>query len=73
MARQTVGPELMTTADAAEYLNMPVSTLNYWRTQPDMGPSFLRPSPRRVLYKRADLDAFIDRAAARGRGDARES
>lgn len=53
--------DLLTVSQAADYLNMPVGSLNYWRTI-GSGPAYVRPSPRRVLYLRADLDAFIQQS-----------
>jgi len=51
-------PELLTIAEAAELLRAPVATLRYWRHL-GTGPRSFRLG-RRVLYRRDDLDAWID-------------
>jgi excisionase family DNA binding protein len=51
-------PELLTIAEAAELLRAPVATLRYWRHL-GTGPHSFRLG-RRVLYRRADLHAWID-------------
>jgi DNA-binding transcriptional MerR regulator len=51
-------PELLTIAEAADMLRAPVATLRYWRHL-GTGPRSFRLG-RRVLYRRADLYAWID-------------
>jgi hypothetical protein len=51
-------PELLTITGAADLLRAPVATLRYWRHL-NTGPSSFRLG-RRVLYRRADLHAWID-------------
>jgi excisionase family DNA binding protein len=51
-------PELLTINEAAEILRAPVATLRYWRHL-GTGPRSFRPG-RRVLYRRADVHAWID-------------
>ena len=51
-------PELLTIAEAAEVLRTPVATLRYWR-HCNTGPRSFRLG-RRVLYRRDDLQAWID-------------
>jgi predicted DNA-binding transcriptional regulator AlpA len=51
-------PELLTLTEAAELLRTPVATLRYWR-HCNTGPRSFRLG-RRVLYRRADLLAWID-------------
>ncbi len=46
------------TAAAAEYLGIGVSTLETYRVR-GRGPAYFKPSPKRVLYSVADLDAWI--------------
>ena len=55
-------PELLTIAEAAELLRAPVATLRYWRHL-GTGPRSFRLG-RRVLYRRDDLHAWIDRQRA---------
>src|SRR3954468_6051901 len=66
MADQTLGhehtaespAELLTIAEAALLLRAPVATLRYWRHL-GTGPRSFRVG-RRVLYRRDDLDAWVD-------------
>jgi excisionase family DNA binding protein len=51
-------PELLTITEAAEVLRAPVATLRYWRHL-GTGPRSFRLG-RRVLYRRDDLQAWID-------------
>jgi excisionase family DNA binding protein len=50
--------ELLTITEAADVLRAPVATLRYWRHL-GTGPRSFRIG-RRVLYRRADLRAWID-------------
>jgi predicted DNA-binding transcriptional regulator AlpA len=56
----TTGPqsELLTLPEAAEHLRAPVATLRYWRHL-GSGPRSFRLG-RRVLYRRGDLQAWVD-------------
>lgn len=51
-------PDLMTTAEASEYLRTPEGTLKFWR-HAGTGPRFVRIGGRRVLYPRADLMQWV--------------
>ncbi len=51
-------PVLLTITEAADLLRAPVATLRYWRHL-GTGPRRFR-LRRRVLYRRDDLDAWID-------------
>ena len=51
-------PALLTITGAAELLRAPVATLRYWRHL-GTGPTSFRLG-RRVLYRRDDLNAWID-------------
>ena len=51
-------PELLTITEAADFLRAPVATLRYWRHLGTGPPSFR--VGRRVLYRRDDLNAWID-------------
>jgi excisionase family DNA binding protein len=60
--------ELLTIGEAALLLRAPVATLRYWRHR-GTGPHSFRLG-RRVLYRRDDLDTWIDaqrRQAGTGR------
>ncbi len=54
--------DLLTISEAAELLRAPVATLRYWRHL-GSGPQSLRLG-RRVLYRRDDLQAWIDHQRA---------
>jgi excisionase family DNA binding protein len=58
--------ELLTIAEAADLLRAPVATLRYWRHRKIGPPSFRL--GRRVLYRRADLGAWINAKADRTSG-----
>jgi excisionase family DNA binding protein len=51
-------PPLLTTTEAAQLLRAPVATLRYWRHL-GTGPHSFRVG-RRVVYRRDDLQAWID-------------
>ena len=51
-------PQLLTIAEAALLLRTPVATLRYWRHL-GTGPHSFRVG-RRVVYRRDDLQAWID-------------
>lgn len=50
--------EFLTDAQLCELLHVDARTTLRWRTDGD-GPSFVRVGPRRLLYRRADVDAWI--------------
>ena len=50
--------QLLTLAEAAGILRAPVATLRYWRHL-GIGPSSFKIG-RRVMYRRVDLDDWID-------------
>jgi hypothetical protein len=64
--------EMLTTAQAAALVNLKPNTLEVWRCRPDRRPRGGAPpwtrAGRRVLYKRADLLAWL--AARRDDGAA---
>ncbi|MCW2763607.1 MAG: binding domain, excisionase family [Marmoricola sp.] len=49
--------EYLTTEDVAEWLRTPTETLRYWR-HAGKGPKSFKLG-RRVLYSRADVEAFV--------------
>lgn len=51
-------PNLLTTTEAAEALHTPVATLRYWR-HVGTGPKSFRLGPRRVMYRRDDVEHWI--------------
>lgn len=50
--------DVMDAAEAAAYLRTSTSTLAKYRMGKN-GPVFIRQSMRKVLYRRADLDAWL--------------
>lgn len=50
---------------AARYMGVPESTLKYWRAH-GVGPRHYKLG-RRIMYDRADLDAFIAASKAEAR------
>jgi excisionase family DNA binding protein len=56
---------LMTPADLAQYLAIPLPTVYQWRTKGD-GPLGFRVG-RHVRYRRADVDRWLDEQAAKSR------
>ena len=44
--------------EAAEYANVSVQYLQRQCVQ-RTGPAFIRPSPKRTLFRKADLDAWV--------------
>jgi hypothetical protein len=55
-------PELLTEAEAAEYIRRPKATLRQWRYLA-RGPAFVKQGTEKrsyVFYRRSDLDAWLD-------------
>jgi hypothetical protein len=59
--------DLLTTAEVALIMRSPVSTLRYWRHL-GTGPHSFRVG-RRVVYRRADVAAWLHEQAEAGRAD----
>ena len=55
----TPNSDLLTPAEAEAYTRVTKQQLAQLRHK-GTGPKFLKPSPRVVLYRRADLDAWLD-------------
>lgn len=54
------GKNRLTTKEASQYLeSTPEATLRWWRHQ-GIGPKSYKLGARRVVYDRADLDAWLD-------------
>ncbi len=51
--------ELLTPAEAAAYLRLSKSLLDKRRVYGG-GPPFLRPVPRKILYRKSDLDRWAN-------------
>lgn len=55
--------DLLTPAEAAEYLRLSKHTLDMWRLEPGKGPPWIRmgeSSSSRVFYRRDDIDKWVD-------------
>lgn len=50
---------LLTTTEAAEALHTPVATLRYWR-HIGAGPKSFKLGPRRVMYRRDDVEQWLE-------------
>lgn len=57
--------ELLTPREAAEYSRMTVGQLAQLRYL-GRGPVYLNPTPRRILYRRSDVDAWLFASERRG-------
>lgn len=50
--------DLLNTAEVSELTGVPVATLRYWR-HIGTGPKSFKMGPRRIVYKRADVDTWL--------------
>lgn len=50
--------ELLTTEQTSEQMNVPEATLRYWRHH-GMGPRAFRLGARKVMYRKADVDNWL--------------
>lgn len=57
MAASHVG-HLLNSAEVAQLIRVPEATLRYWR-HVGIGPRSFKMGPRRVLYRAADVDAWV--------------
>jgi excisionase family DNA binding protein len=55
--------ELLKTEEAARYLRVSIDTLKNWRRR-NTGPPYKRVGERLVVYRKVDLDAWLERPAA---------
>lgn len=53
------GDQWLTTREAAAYAKTTPGTLGTLRYQ-NTGPRYYKPSRRRILYKKSDLDAWLE-------------
>lgn len=59
---QATSRRLLSQTELAEYLQVPVRTIEDWRTR-SYGPRFIRVG-RRVRYRETDVDSWLDAQAA---------
>ncbi|QDO88355.1 helix-turn-helix domain-containing protein [Ornithinimicrobium ciconiae] len=52
--------DLLTVPEAAEVLHIPEATLRYWIHRGDTGPRSFKLGPRRRMYKREDVLAWME-------------
>lgn len=52
--------DILNAAEAAAYLRSSTSTLAKYRMTPGRGPAYILQSARKVLYRRTDLDAWLN-------------
>lgn len=57
----------MTSKEAATYARTTTGTLSTLRSK-QAGPKYYKPSARRVLYKKSDVDAWIENQSGGCRG-----
>lgn len=60
---ETLGAEMekkmLTTAEAAEYMNVATGTLRWWRHIGE-GPKSFTLGTRKVLYRKVDIDNYLE-------------
>jgi len=52
--------DILDAAEAAAYLRSSTSTLAKYRMTPGRGPAYILQSTRKVIYRRTDLDAWLN-------------
>lgn len=64
----TESPQLLSTPEVAQMLRTPAATLRYWRHL-GTGPKSFKLGPKRVVYRRTDVEAWLEEQYS-GSGDA---
>lgn len=49
----------MTTAEVSSYTGIPSATLRYWRHTGAAGPTSFALGPRRIVYRRSEVERWI--------------
>ena len=62
-------PELLTVAELASYLGVPVSTIHFWRGR-DQGPPAFKVG-RRLMFRSSDVAAWLNTQADSSRSSRR--
>ncbi len=57
-AKERTKPELMKTDAFAEYVGIKPNTAYHWRVR-GVGPKYIKPTERTVLYRRDDVDEWL--------------
>jgi excisionase family DNA binding protein len=60
-----MAPQLLTTAEAATYLNLSRRTLEGWRAKL-IGPPFVKPTGGAVRYREEDLEKWVNESVQGG-------
>jgi len=60
--------DIMNSAEAMEFLKVPKSSFERWRAN-GHGPAFIRIGPRRIAYRRGDLEAWLAGRTFKSRAD----
>ena len=58
--------DLLTLTETAEITRVPAATLRFWRSRGDTGPKSFKLGPRRVMYRREDVEAWLEEQYAAG-------
>ena len=53
-------PDLLDIPEVSKLTHVPEATLRYWRHKRTTGPKSFKVGPRRVMYKREDVEAWIE-------------
>jgi len=61
-----MAPQLLTTAEAATYLNISPRTLEAWRTKLIGPPHFKPAGAQAVRYRAADLEQWVEESMQSG-------
>lgn len=64
-SRKSLKDEMLTAQDLADLLHINVTTIYDWRTRGDRGPRAIRPAGGNLLFRRSDVDAWLDQYADR--------
>lgn len=52
--------EILSTAQTSALINVPVTTLRWWRHVGGIGPRSFKLGPRKVAYRRSDVLAWLE-------------
>ena len=55
----------MTTPEVSEYIGVSESTLRWWRHKGDEGPKSFTLGKRRVVYRKEDVDRWVEEQYAK--------
>lgn len=62
--------QILSTEEVSEMTTIPAATLRFWRHRNDgTGPRSFRLGPRKVVYKRSDVEAWLEAQYAQAVGE----